>query len=454
MGRLEHMNHEKPSSLAILACLIITTLSASAGDVKGWRLSYKAGYEDDKGRYAGGSEIMHLVPHKGRLYAFNGYWTDENYGKQSAQVLRLDKPNAIWQVDLETKSVGYNHMKGNILKSVTFKTDKNGKEINETLLVAASRGRAVSVFVRDDATGKWNHSMHMQGGHGRLVPRDCEVFTDRVTGVDRIFLLVGDPGILSGVYNSETKSIEWDARKEHPKDDSSFPARPLGITEANDKLYFSVAGKIFVRHDGPEPTWSLAYTIPGKVNTDVGGIRGLSTIKNPVGPGQSIIFVWTPKGRCAGEIKRLDGPELVPSKDETSLRALFDKAMTEEKATAIFSLGGYNRFFPFKDPRTGKTAHIVGYEQRIRGPQELIWNHYYAGACYSVRTAPEEYEPHEVNGKWNPDKLILVAPRAFAYSPFKGEEDVIYFGGHDANGNRSTDMAWIYKADTATIVGK
>lgn len=222
--------YEIGSILAALAAIMILTVSAPAAEkVKGWHQSCKAGYGDDNGRYAGGSEIMHLVPHKGKLYAFNGYWTDANYGKQSAQVLRLDKPNGTWQVDLETNSVGYAHMKGNILKSVTFRTDKTGKKIDETVLVAASRGRAVSVFVRDDATEEWGHSMHMQGGRGRLVPRDCEVYRDRVTGIDRIFLLVGDPGILSGVYNSETKCIEWDAKKEHPTDDSSFSARPLGI---------------------------------------------------------------------------------------------------------------------------------------------------------------------------------------------------------------------------------
>ncbi len=39
-----------------------------------WKWSYAAGYSDPAGHYAGGSEIMHLAPHKGRLYAANGYW--------------------------------------------------------------------------------------------------------------------------------------------------------------------------------------------------------------------------------------------------------------------------------------------------------------------------------------------------------------------------------------------
>lgn len=38
--------------------------------------SYKAGYTDRSGNYAGGSEILHLVGHKGKLFAANSYWMD------------------------------------------------------------------------------------------------------------------------------------------------------------------------------------------------------------------------------------------------------------------------------------------------------------------------------------------------------------------------------------------
>ncbi|MCZ6633002.1 MAG: hypothetical protein O7G87_06315, partial [bacterium] len=34
---------------------------------QGWEQSYNAGYYDRNGKYAGGSEIMHLAPHKGKL---------------------------------------------------------------------------------------------------------------------------------------------------------------------------------------------------------------------------------------------------------------------------------------------------------------------------------------------------------------------------------------------------
>ena len=85
--------------------LSLATLAAAAPAK--WRQSYDAGYFDAQGKWAGGSEIMHLAAHAGSLYAANGYWLDARWvippegQKQSAQVLRLDKANGQWQVDLD-----------------------------------------------------------------------------------------------------------------------------------------------------------------------------------------------------------------------------------------------------------------------------------------------------------------------------------------------------------------
>lgn len=75
------------------------------------------------------------------------------------------------------------------------------------------------------------------------------------------------------------------------------------------------------------------------------------------------------------------------------------------------------------------------------------------GALYGVRRGPEDYSTQEINGRWDASKPIIVAPRAFANSPFPGEANVIYFGGHDANFNKSTDMVWIFKACARTVLG-
>jgi len=71
-----------------------------------WIQSYRAGYRDRNGKYTGGREIMHLVPHKDQLFAVNGYWMDLRWrldynDRQSAQVLRLGSSDGEWEVDLE-----------------------------------------------------------------------------------------------------------------------------------------------------------------------------------------------------------------------------------------------------------------------------------------------------------------------------------------------------------------
>ena len=197
----------------------------------------------------------------------------------SSKVVRLDNATARWTVDLDTGADGRStHMKGNILASVRFTTDAKGRPVNTSLLVAASQadhsqtpagGNALSVFVRDDAAGTWSATTLLPGPTGgRKVPRAIRVYHDDVTKVDRIFMLAGQPGIISGVFDSVKNQIVWDDAVEYPPT-GNFSTRPLGLAEANGRLYFSVGGQIFVRVNGAKPDWTLAWSIPGNVNIEV-----------------------------------------------------------------------------------------------------------------------------------------------------------------------------------------
>jgi len=152
-----------------------------------------------------------------------------------------------------------------------------------------------------------------------------EIYRDKVTGLERIFLVLGNPGIISGVYDeSQPTKIRWDADVEFPTS-GTFSTRPLGIVEANCSLLFSVGGVIYQRIDGLNPTYTdvalsfaslrkprlshpktMVLNLGDGVNTDVGGIRGLTTITNPNGAGESVLFLWAPNSSSIGQIKRLD----------------------------------------------------------------------------------------------------------------------------------------------------
>jgi hypothetical protein len=256
--------------LGLLWCF--AAVDASQPD--GWRQVYKAGYTDTAGRYAGGSETIHLEGHAQKLFAANGYWEDTRncvYPNAAAclspaaaktgwgQVLRLDAPNGTWQVDLE---LGRGYMRTETLKSLTFTTDSAGNPLNPpvTKLVAgAYRGQdlpfwddpAASIWIRDDGTGIWNRTDFVANAPGIGSVRALSIHRDSVTGVDHAFITVGTLGIYSGAWDTSVGSIVWAKSSESGK----VPLRPLAQAEANGDLFFSSGQYLYKRTDGPSPSW-------------------------------------------------------------------------------------------------------------------------------------------------------------------------------------------------------
>ena len=438
-----------------------------------WKQSYDAGYEDLKGSYAGGSEIMHIVSHKGKLYASNGFWVDARWvippdgQKQSAQVLRLDSLSEKWQVDLDmgrSNDLSLAYMKGNILKSVTFTRDASGKPLPtpQNLLVMAAganfeRGGAVSSWTRDDKKKTWVHTLVRHGssvGGIRWVPRDMEVYQDRKTGIERIFLSLGNPGIVSGVYDPTLPGkIRWSKHLEFPfPEEGSLHTRPLGIVQANDSLMFSEGGAIFRRKDGVHPSYEKIIDLNEDTDTDVGGIRGLTTIENPTGEGRSLLFLWAPGDRSKSQIKRLDpdGQGGYSVHDEAMIMELMKDKLGVEVS---YTLGAHNMAYPFVDPESGKTVHLIGFQGNIRGKHHLKWkgSALYGGALYAIRYPDMSYKVLEVNNAYKDGKAILVSPRTFCQSPF--EDKGIFIGGHDSSRKISDDMAWIFHAPIEVALG-
>lgn len=437
-----------------------------------WKQSYEAGHVDRNGAFAGGSEIMHLVPHKGKLYAANGYWKEARWegrdyaDRQSAQVLRLDASDGRWSVDLDlgkANDLGLRYMKGNILKSVRFTRDGAGRPLpkpKRLLVMAAGAYKRqegfVSAWVRDDESGEWHHGIVQKGsraGGARWIPRDMAVYRDKATGVEHVFLLLGNPGIISGVYDAELPGkIRWNENISFPET-GKFSTRPLGMAEANGSLFFSVGGVVYQRQDGPEPDFVKMLDLgAGDVNTDVGGIRGLTAIANPKGPGESLLFLWAPDGKSDGRIKRLDpdGAGGYTLHEEKSVRALMAEALNVEVG---YVLGAHNEMYPVVHPATGEVVHIIGFQGAIHGKPHLRWqgSRLYAGAMYAVRRVDGTYSVREVNGRYAPGKKALVSPRTFALSPFGDKQ--LFVGGHDASGRPSDSMAWVFKVPLEAALG-
>lgn len=421
-----------------------------------WTKSFEAGNSDINGQYMGGSEVLHLKCHNGSLYAAVGYWQDARniwYGGTDpntgwGQILRLDSPDGEWEVDLD---MGPQHLRPEIIKEITFSTDGNGTALNEsvTLLIAGAYTPALTsvtanAFTRNDQTGQWAKSAIFTGptpGGENYSIRDFQVYRDSVTGIDRVFVTIGTKGIFSGIYDPGIPGkIKWDATPEI----GPLTIRPLGIAAANGSLHFSSGEKIYKRTDGENPAYTIVHDLSdlsSTINSAVGGIRGLTTISNPTGTGDALLFMWSPDGKSQGIIFRLepDGSGGYTRHREIQISDLMCDYINVNSITYL--LGAYNEFMPV----TGETEHIVGFECTTKEGTYPSWeNGYYRGAMYAVRDENLDYRLEEVNGKISSNDPALVSVRCYTHSPFTNE-NAIYFGGHDPNGILSTNMAWVYK---------
>ena len=474
-----------PAALAAAATLAAANNTAAPGAAAnanaaiapGWEQSYKAGSTDQNGHYMGGAQILHLASHEGRLFAGNSYWCDARniwWGGRDrqtgwAQVLRLDRPGGPWSVDLE---LGPQYLRLEILKSVTFRTDGAGKPLPKPveLLLASSASPSpnrveVSVFARDDATGKWSKGTvysapKQKDGKENYSVRAMCLHRDKVTGADRLFLTIGSLGIFSGVLDAAAPGkIKWSPQSES----GPVETRPLAIIEADGDLFFSAGRKIYRRVDGPRPTYKIVADMsdlyPDVPPNPTGGIRGLTAIPNPngkAGKGESLIFAMWAGKPCRGDIYRLD-----PSADgkggytrahEACLADLMSRYLSGNPVTMVGA--AYSDFHPVTDPATGGTLHLIGFESWTTGRRFPTWGGagksgggFYAGAMVAIRDAKGHYRLKEINGRSTAAKPVLVAPYCFMLSPFAADKgQVMYFGGLDANKKPATNMAWIFSA--------
>ena len=151
-----------------------------------WVQSYDAGYTDDNGAWAGGSEIMHLVSHKGKLYAANGYWLDYHWvippdGQKAVQPRSCDwtHSDGRWQVDLDMGQVqrvrpGIHERKHSQVGHVHSAMHPASRSPSRhELLVMSSGARFDGVRVRflfgcgTTTSGKWHHVLVRHGSGGR-----------------------------------------------------------------------------------------------------------------------------------------------------------------------------------------------------------------------------------------------------------------------------------------------
>jgi len=449
------------TSLVAVLLAIATDVNAAQAD-PAVEVSYTAGGRDPSGVFMGGTELRTLVAHGGKLYAGNGYWEDRpgEEGRQGAEILVLDAPGAGWRVehvfgDWISRSTRRD-LAISALTDVTFGTNGAGAPLREpvSMLLASAWDLtgATQVFSRDDATGAWTS---VTLAEDRPLPnflpqiRSFGRHRDRATGVDLVFAGQDPRGIFSGVYDPAVAGrIRWSARPEldiSVLSTEGFPGlagrlRVSGFAEANGLLYAAVGQQIYERGDGAEARWHPVYTNPRPRKSET-GLRGLTAIPNPSGPGEVLLAAVEGDGSRIVRVDPRDGRETT----DLDLDAFLDRAWGTRVSYVI---AAYNEMTRVRDP-TGGEALVMGIEAFIpkTAPQPArhsVVDGLETGAWILLRHSDGRYELREIAARHPTTGSPLIAVRAIAPAPFPGD-DALYFGGFDANKRPAHNTAWILR---------
>jgi hypothetical protein len=298
--------------------------------------------------------------------------------------------------------------------------------------------------------------------------RSFGVHRDSLTGIDGAFAGQAPHGIFRGSYDASVAGrIRWSAAPEldiaamgvsyatgtHLAGGSILKPRVGSFAECNGRLYASLGQQIYERTDGPNPTWRAVYTNPrpGKSET---GLRGLTAIPNPAGPGE--VLLAAVEGDAA-RIVRVD-PASGAEATELDLRRMLGDAWG---IPVTYVIAGYNDMTPSVDAQ-GRPVLLIGLEAFVaRGlpapPGHRVVDVGYgqldAGGWYLVRHADGRYHLQRIATGVPEAVRPLVSTRSIAASPFPNDSDAFYFAGYDANYAPVHDTAWIVRSSRTAAIG-
>ncbi len=405
-----------------------------------YRRVFKAGTCDDRGHVLGGTEVLHLVAHRGRLFSSLSYtWND--YGPEDpatgAQIAVLDGPDDDWQLDVAYARA---HWRAT-LASVTLMEDSHGRRTQypAPLLLAGPSDSQGFVYVdcRNDETGSWTRSC-LGRGDGAASVRSFFVYRDKVTGRERVFAGASPLGIFSGVLDSETtQNIRWDIA---PEMEGRPHARPMGFAECEGRLYVSIKQDIYRRIDGETAAWERVYTLRVPLVAISSGLRGLTVVPRGTGVGQVLLAA------LEGDFCRVLRIDPQDNFRETIELDVLDFLRVCWGSRPAYGIVAYDDFTSVVDPSTGEGLLIAGvgatYSEQFGTHPTDDW---VQDAWYLIRhPGGSRYELGRIESRSLDPMPRLFAARSIVLSPF--QPGMLYVGGYDPNAKRCRHTAWVFSA--------
>lgn len=412
--------------------------------------------QDTFGEAWEGTELMHLLEHKGLVFAATGVWQDSQAitSTVGGQILVKEAAGQPWRVDRSWP--GYLRLSG--LLSATFKMDYLGNPLAAPVTILLASPQDVTApynatvwcrddnSPRDDNSQRWISSTLVTNVSERdhAYARVIRFHKDRVTDQESVFAGVATSALYRGGYDPGTGCIRWEDEPE-----LTGSGRMHSGAEANGELFIAVGsngvptdkdGGLFKRIDGPSPSWDLVYEWPTTPNKGP-GLRGLTAITQPGATLQTLLGAREDDGI----IDHIDPTQPAPAAEDFGYKGFF--------TTMWGSLGGgatlaaYNDMLPVTDPDTQEPVHLIGVFVNHPGPAEDLRQ----STWYLVRHADGTYDYGRVfdPARPTPGQAGLRATRTILASPFPEERNrVFYFGGYDGGGASGAHRtAWIYRGE-------
>jgi len=424
------------------------SMENTATPPRGFRRVYQAGTRDGDGRFMGGTEIMQLVAHLGKLYAATSVMGDRPGDDPAvgAQILVLDHPEQGWRVEhtFDARSARMS------LASVTFAVDRRGRVLDTPaaiLLAGPSDGQgSIAVYSRDEASGTWTERMLATSARSTSIRSLCS-YRDTVTGVDRVFAGTSPSGIYSGAYDpTEPGKVAWDDGPEF----SEYKNRPMAFAVCNGALHVTIKPHMYRRIDGAQPRWELVYTLPEEVSRSrlSCGLRGLTTIPHSSGDGECMLAAL--EGEQA-RILQIDPRGGYRATIDLDVLDFLERQWGQRPGYAILA---YNDMTTVPLPGIQGSPLLLGLEatssmQHHTHPTDG-WR---PEGMYLVRYPDQRYQLRQISDPTLQPMPRLVSTRTIAVSPF--DRRTLYFGGYDPNALPAHNTAWVYSApiDVALSAG-
>lgn len=448
--RLLYAHAQQPASVEILDRYFLGEMrmnAASTTPKAPFRRVFTAGRHEDAGQRIGGTEVLHLVAHRGRLYASLSYKLHdyrEDDPQHGAQIAVLEHPDGAWRLVHTAERAQWR----TTLESITFSMDGQGRPLDTPvacLLAGPSDNRGlVHVESFDDDSGTWTRTL-LGTGSGVASTRSFFLHRDRVTGQERVFAGTAPAGIFSGVHDPHAPGrIRWDSTPEL----CGYTRRPMSFTECDGQLYVSIKPDIYRRIDGPSPSWERVYTIPFPLIAPSSGFRGLTTVPNPDGPGEVLLAALEGDHCRIVRIAPNDGFR------ETLELDVLDFLADQWGTRPTYAVAAYDDFTPVHDSRDGESVLLCGlgatYSTRLDTHPADAWVN---DAWYLVRHSHgAHYTLRRVEDPGAASPAELVAARTIAVSPH--DPDMLYIGGYDPNAKRCRDTAWVFSVSVAVALGR